>query len=64
MDISLIPVIAISSVLGMGVALMARMSTLVFKAFSFSLCSTPKRCSSSMIINPRLRNLTLSESNR
>ena len=63
-DISRIPVIAISRVLGIGVALIAKMSTLVLMAFSFSLCSTPKRCSSSIMISPRFRNFTVSESSR
>ncbi len=52
-DISRMPVTAISSVRGMGVALIARMSTLVLSFFRASLCSTPKRCSSSMMTSPR-----------
>ena len=49
---------AISRVLGIGVADIERTSTLVFMSFSFSLCSTPKRCSSSMMISPRSLNFT------
>ncbi len=48
-DISRMPVTAISSVRGIGVALMASTSTLVRNVFSASLCSTPNRCSSSTI---------------
>ena len=50
---SLMPVIAIWSVRGMGVALKVRTSTFFFISFSFSLCFTPKRCSSSMTRRPR-----------
>ena len=57
-DISRIPVTAISRVRGIGVALIARTSTLCFSSLSFSLCSTPKRCSSSMMTRPRSLNLT------
>ena len=57
------PVIAISSVLGIGVADMESTSTLVFMSLSFSLCSTPKRCSSSMMISPRSLNFTPADSN-
>ena len=54
------PVTAISSVRGIGVALIARMSTFVLSFFSVSLCSTPKRCSSSMISSPRSLKITFS----
>ena len=56
MDISRIPVTAISSVRGIGVALIASTSTAVRIALSCSLCSTPKRCSSSTTIRPRSLN--------
>ncbi len=52
-DISRMPVIAISSVRGMGVADIESTSTLVRSRFICSLCSTPKRCSSSTTIRPR-----------
>ncbi len=58
------PVMDISSVRGMGVADMARTSTSVRMALSFSLCSTPKRCSSSMITRPRFLNWVSLESSR
>ena len=51
------PVTAISSVRGMGVADSDSTSTLVRRALSVSLCSTPKRCSSSMMTRPRSLNL-------
>lgn len=62
-DISLIPVTAISSVRGMGVADMVSTSTLARSFFSCSLCSTPKRCSSSTMTRPRSLNF-VSEENR
>ena len=52
-DISRIPVIAISSVRGIGVADMDSTSTEVRSRFICSLCSTPNRCSSSTMIRPR-----------
>jgi hypothetical protein len=52
-DISRMPVIAISSVRGMGVADMVSTSTAVRSCLRYSLCSTPKRCSSSTITMPR-----------
>ncbi len=58
-DISRMPVTAISNVRGIGVADRLNTSTLVRNAFSVSLCSTPKRCSSSMMTSPRSLNLTL-----
>ena len=59
-DISRMPVSAISSVRGIGVADIVSTSTLVRSAFRCSLCSTPKRCSSSTIdqaevLEPRRR---------
>ncbi|CPU65257.1 Uncharacterised protein [Mycobacteroides abscessus] len=58
-DISRMPVTAISSVRGIGVADMASTSTLVRSCLSVSLCSTPNRCSSSMMTRPRSLNRTL-----
>ncbi|CNI75983.1 Uncharacterised protein [Mycobacterium tuberculosis] len=60
-EVSRIPVSDISRVRGIGVALMASTSTLVRICLSFSLCSTPKRCSSSIMTRPRSLNTTLSE---
>ena len=48
----------ICSVLGMGVAVIVRISTLTRSFFNLSLCSTPNRCSSSMIKSPRSLKLT------
>ncbi len=64
MDISRMPVIAISSVRGIGVALIASTSTLVRICFSVSLCSTPNRCSSSTTTSPRSLNRTDDDSSR
>src|SRR6476469_8585302 len=58
------PVTAISRVRGMGVALIASTSTAVRMALSCSLCSTPKRCSSSTTISPRSLNRTSAVSSR
>nr|KEP24592.1 hypothetical protein DA06_04215 [Georgenia sp. SUBG003] len=63
-DISRMPVIAISRVRGIGVADIARTSTLVRSCLSVSLCSTPKRCSSSMMTRPRSLNFTSPVSRR
>ena len=63
-DISRMPVTAISSVRGMGVADIASTSTLVRSAFRCSLCSTPNRCSSSMTTSPRSLNRTPEVSSR
>lgn len=63
-DISRMPVKPISSVRGIGVADMARTSTCVRRCFMASLCSTPNRCSSSMMIRPRSLNLTSGLSSR
>ncbi len=52
-DISRMPVTAISSVRGIGVADIVRTSTFIRIALRCSLCSTPKRCSSSTITRPR-----------
>ena len=48
----------------MGVADIARTSTVARNFFNFSLCSTPNLCSSSTMISPRSRNFISSESNR
>ena len=53
------PEIAISSVRGIGVADIDRTSTSVRRALSVSLCSTPKRCSSSMMTRPSFLNETV-----
>ena len=63
-DISRIPVTAISRVRGIGVADIARTSTVVRIFFSDSFCSTPKRCSSSTITRPKSLNATSSERRR
>ena len=52
-DISRMPVTAISRVRGIGVALIESTSTQVRSRFICSLCSTPNRCSSSTTIRPR-----------
>src|SRR5918996_401142 len=62
--ISRIPDSAISSVRGIGVAVIVRTSTLTRSRFSRSLWATPKRCSSSMIRSPRSLNRTSRESRR
>ncbi len=53
---SLMPVEAMYKVLGMGVALSVSTSMFFLMAFSFSLCLTPKRCSSSTTSSPRSLN--------
>ncbi len=63
-DISRIPEMPISSVRGMGVADMASTSTSVRSCLRNSLCSTPNRCSSSMISRPSLANRTSGDSSR
>ena len=63
-DISRIPVTAISSVRGIGVADMANTSTVVRSFLSDSFCSTPKRCSSSTMTRPRSLKTTSCESKR
>ena len=55
-DISRMPVIAISSVRGIGVADMVSTSTAVRSCLSVSLCSTPNRCSSSTTMRPSCLN--------
>ncbi len=53
------PVTAISRERGIGVADIARTSTFVLSFFSWSLCSTPNRCSSSMMTRPTSLNWML-----
>ena len=57
--ISRMPVSDISNVRGIGVADIASTSTEVRSDFRYSLCSTPKRCSSSTITRPRSLNRTV-----
>ena len=52
------PVRAMCSVRGIGVAVSVNTSTVCRSILSFSLCSTPKRCSSSMITSPSSLNRT------
>ncbi len=63
-DISRMPVTAISSVRGMGVADIVSTSTLARSFFSCSLCSTPNRCSSSTMTRPRSLNFVSEENSR
>ena len=63
-DISRMPVTAISSVRGIGVADIVSTSTLVRSFLRCSLCSTPKRCSSSTMTRPRSLNLVVGCSSR
>ena len=58
------PVSAISSVRGIGLAVSVRTSTPVASVFTASLCVTPKRCSSSTTRSPRSLNATSSASSR
>jgi hypothetical protein len=58
-DISRMPVRLISSVRGIGVADIVRTSTAVRICLMNSLCSTPKRCSSSTMTRPRSLNCVL-----
>jgi hypothetical protein len=57
-DSSRRPVIAICSVRGIGVAVSVSTCTSAFSAFSRSLWTTPKRCSSSTITRPSRLNST------
>ena len=56
---SRIPVRAISSVLGIGVAVRVRTSTPILSRRSWSLAATPKRCSSSITTRPRFFHLDI-----
>ena len=61
---SRMPLMAMFRVRGMGVADRVSMSTPMKFSLSFSLCLTPKRCSSSMITRPRSWNFTSLDSSR
>ncbi len=63
-DISRIPATPISSVRGIGVADIASTSTSVRSRLRYSLCSTPNRCSSSMITRPSCLNRVSGDSSR
>ena len=58
------PATPISSVRGIGVADIASTSTSVRSRLRYSLCSTPNRCSSSMITRPSCLNLVSGDSSR
>ena len=57
---SLAPINENCSVLGIGVAVKVSVSTLTRIVLSLSLTETPNFCSSSIIINPKSLNFTLS----
>ena len=61
---SRMPLMAMFNVRGMGVADRVSISTPMKFSFSFSLCFTPKRCSSSMMTRPRSWNFTSLDSSR
>ena len=63
-DISRMPVSDISSVRGIGVADIDSTSTEARSVLRYSLCSTPKRCSSSTMTRPRSLNRVLCCSSR
>ena len=63
-DMSRMPTSDMLSVRGIGVALIVSTSTFFFSCLIFSLCATPKRCSSSTTRRPRSRNSTSFESRR
>ena len=63
-DISRIPEMPISSVRGIGVADMASTSTSVRSCLRYSFCSTPNRCSSSMMTRPSRSNRVSGDSSR
>ena len=63
-DISRMPARLISRVRGIGVALIVSTSTWVRRLLMCSLCSTPKRCSSSTTTSPRSFHRTPVCSNR
>ena len=64
LEISRMPSSAWWSVRGIGVALMVSTSTVARNCFSRSLCSTPNRCSSSMMTSPRSLNFTSLDTSR
>ncbi len=57
-DRSRAPISENCRVLGIGVALIVRVSTFTLSCFSFSLTATPNFCSSSTISNPKSLNFT------
>ena len=63
-DMSRDPIIDMCNVRGIGVAVSVRTSTKRLSFFSFSLCRTPNRCSSSTTRSPRSRNSTSLERSR
>ena len=63
-DMSRMPTSDMLSVRGIGVALIVSTSTFFFSCLIFSLCATPKRCSSSTTSSPRSRNSTSFDSSR
>ena len=63
-EMSRIPDRDMCRVRGMGVAVIVKQSISLRKFFIFSLCSTPKRCSSSSTRSPSSLNLTSPESRR
>ena len=63
-DISRIPIRLIWRVLGIGVAVRVSTSTFFFSCLIFSLCLTPKRCSSSITNSPKSLNSTSFDSRR
>ena len=63
-DMSRMPASAISSVRGIGVAVIVRTSTCARSFFRRSLCATPNRCSSSTTTSPRSLNPMSADSRR
>ena len=63
-DMSRMPTSDMFSVRGMGVAVSVRTSTRFRSCLIFSLCVTPKRCSSSTTSSPRSRNCTSFDNSR
>ena len=63
-DMSRMPTSDMFSVRGIGVAVIVRTSTRFLSCLIFSLCATPKRCSSSTISRPRSLKTTSLESRR
>ena len=63
-DMSRMPTSDMFSVRGIGVAVIVRTSTRLRSCLIFSLCATPKRCSSSTTSRPRSRNSTSFDSSR
>ena len=63
-DMSRMPTSDMFSVRGIGVAVIVSTSTFLRSCLIFSLCATPKRCSSSTTSSPRSRNTTSFDSRR